>query len=288
MTLRSVPTRLDTELRNAEGDYHGSVSTSWPLPDDVRLLDNYLLFDREGGRSPVRYATASMTRSLLPEFVRLRNGSTDQIVVFAAKYGALGLCGHGLPKYHTNRRETSERSLDACMFPSAGYEADAESIVDWILYASRAAELLELSLRPFEALDILEQGALWTVNGWLRLAFIHPRLARSNGQFAVELGNGTLFGAIVVQLMYVIAGGGTGLVCCAGCRTWFSPKRRPATGKRSFCESKDCKMEAQRFASYDYRTRNQGNPERPRLDRGRRVAARSGTSNKAAIPRSSN
>jgi hypothetical protein len=287
MTIRSVPTRLDTELRNADGDYNGSVSTSWALPDDVRLLDDYLLFDREGGRGPVRYATASMTRSLLPEFVRLRNGSTDQIVAFAAKYGALGLCGHGLPKYHTNNREPSERSLDACMFPSAGYEADAESIFDWIRYASRAAELLELSLRPLETLSFLEQGALWSVDGWLRLAFIQPSLTRRNGHFAVELGNGTLFGAIVVQLMYVIAGGGTGLACCAGCRTWFSPKRQPATAKRSFCESKTCKKEAQRFASHDYRRRNQDNPERPKLDRGTRIAARSGTPHKAATPPSS-
>ena len=274
MMVRSVPIRLQTELSNADGDYHGSISTSWALPSEVRLLDGYLLFDWEGGRRPeARYPTARTTRSLLPEFVRLRNGSTDQIVAFAAKYGALGLCGHGLPKYHTNGREPSKRPLDVCMFPSPGYEADAESIVDWIRYASRTAELLELSGRPFETLNWLEQGELWGVGGWLTLAVIHPSLTRANGQFAVELGNGTLFGAIVVQLMYVIAGGGTGLVCCTGCRAWFSPKRQPVKGQRSFCDSKECKKKAQLLASFDYRENNRLDPSRVKLERGARVAA---------------
>ncbi len=268
---RAASRALDAFLIGADGNYHASVGrTSWALPFGVRIDQGFLLFDWTGPDRGRGFTTARAERSNLVDFVNLAGATDDEIASFAKVHGALGLCGHGLPKYHPHLRPTSDWPPDVCMVASEGPEADAESIDDWRRSAIYAEGLLRLARIPYETLGIGDQGYLNSVGDWIVLASVRPTLERGDGRVSVVLGNGTLFGAIAVQLMYVVAGGGPGLAFCTGCELWFSPTRAPAAGQRSFCGR--CKKKAGSLASLDYRRRNREDPQRQKLDRGRRLA----------------
>src|ERR1035437_812958 len=92
---------VEGRLVGPDGDYHGSISpAAWDLPDAVRVEDGYLLFDWGRGRKRPDDIGDSGDRSLLIEFIKLGMASDETIAEFARRHGALGLCGHGISKYH--------------------------------------------------------------------------------------------------------------------------------------------------------------------------------------------
>jgi hypothetical protein len=249
---------VEAALFGADGTYHASVGrTSWPLPIRVRLSDGCLLFDWELTWPGRWFDGGTASRSLLLKFLELRTGNEGKAIEFATRYGALGLCGHGLPQNHPSLQPGRIGAPDLCWATRPGLEPNAESISDWARYAQQAAALLELNARPYETLNSDQQVELATLDGWMALGGVGVNLRRLKSSYAIEVGNGTLFGAIAAQLMYVIAGGGRGLVSCSGCGQWFSPSRRPGPGKRSFCPKEACRTKAARaLAARDYRLRN--------------------------------
>jgi hypothetical protein len=90
---------------------------------------------------------------------------------------------------------------------------------------------------------------------------IVPRLAWSNDpralrmEFSDRAGGGaiSLLGALTVQLMGAIVG--TGFAVCSHCGAVFSPSRRPASSRRSYCHQPVCKKASRLQAKIDFRKR---------------------------------
>jgi hypothetical protein len=90
----------------------------------------------------------------------------------------------------------------------------------------------------------------------------------------VALGRGTLLAGLAVQLLYLAAGGGREIVKCSGCGAWYAPRRRPSAGQsQTWCPT--CRADGSAAAHYQAlkRKRDRADPDRPRLERGRRVTA---------------
>jgi hypothetical protein len=153
-----------------------------------------------------------------------------------------------------------------CTEPSGGPEEDAESIERWRHYAARAVALLNFAAESAERVEP-NYWVIGELNDLMDDAFVRPQLSWSGRVTRMTLGNGTLLGALLMQLMYVVAGGGRGLVQCHGCRRWFTPARAPSPGRRSWCDGKTCRAAARSAASKDYRQRNRDFPNRVRRTR---------------------
>jgi len=261
MTKRPTPDPVQVALTNEAGSYSASIErTSWPLPFEVRVDSGWLLFDWVGGDRGQGFSVEDGDPSLLAEFARLASASDEEIAAFARANGALGLCGHGRPHGHPPRGQ------GMCTEPSGGPEEDAEFIERWRHYAARAVALLEFAAESAERVEP-NYWADGELNGLIDDAFVRPQLSSSGRVTRITLGNGTLLGALLMQLMYVVAGGGRGLVQCHGCRKWFTPARAPSPGRRSWCKEKTCKADARSTASKDYRRRNRDFPNRQRRKR---------------------
>jgi len=69
----------------------------WPVPPEVRLEGDFLLY-APLPRDPAKLRfTSRPTSRLLLEFVALAEAQADQIEAYAKKWGVLGLCKHGFP-----------------------------------------------------------------------------------------------------------------------------------------------------------------------------------------------
>ena len=233
------------------------------------MEDGWLLFDWAGEHQGRGFSVENGDPSLLAEFAGLASASDEEIAAeevaaFARANGALGLCGHGRPHGHPPRGQ------GMCAEPSGGPEEDAESIERWRHYAAKAVALLNFADESAERV-VPTYWAIRELNGLIDDAFVRPQLSSSGRVTRMTLGNGTLLGALLMQLMYVVAGGGRGLVQCHGCRKWFTPARAPSPGRRSWCDKPTCKAGARGAASKDYRRRNRDFPNRKRRKRVGRV-----------------
>ncbi|MGO9181359.1 MAG: hypothetical protein ACLQBX_10915 [Candidatus Limnocylindrales bacterium] len=265
MTKRPASDPAQVALTAEDGSYNASIErTSWALPFGVRVDSGWLLFDWVGEHRGRGFSSENGDLSLLAEFAGLVSASDDEIATFARANGALGLCGHGRPLGHPPRGQLQ------CTEPSGGPEEDAESIERWRHYAARAEALLrfeEVSAEQF----VPNGWVIAELDGLIADAFVRPQLSSSGQGMRITLGNGTLLGALLMQLMYVVAGGGRGLVQCQGCRKWFTPARAPSPDRQSWCNAEECRFAARRAAAKAYRRRNRDNPTRVKLQRGPRI-----------------
>lgn len=95
------------------------------------------------------------------------------------------------------------------------------------------------------------------VSRWLELADVRPALrwgTPTSVEVEFEAVPASLFGALGVQLMAMLGRSNPPRRCDA-CGRFFSPARRPSTGKRRFCSRPECKREAVNAAKRDARAR---------------------------------
>jgi hypothetical protein len=93
------------------------------------------------------------------------------------------------------------------------------------------------------------QRALVTfaVNGWLEWGRARPQVIWNSPTPTIELTTGgflaadRLLGALALQLTYVVASS-EGVATCFACGRFYTPRRRPAARRRSFCP--DCGLRA--------------------------------------------
>ena len=259
MTKRPTAPPAPGSLVDEDGSYYASIEpTSWTLPFEVRVESGWLLFDwfGDGGRG---FSVENGDPSLLAEFAGLVSASDEEIAAFARANGDLGLCGHGRPSGHPPRGQLP------CLEPSGGPEEDAESIERWRKYAASAEALLKYTASTERYVHTY--WAIGELNDLISDAFVRPQLRSSGRGTRITLGNGTLLGALLMQLMYVVARDDQGFVQCHGCRKWFRPARAPSPGRRSWCDQPTCKAGARSTASKDYRRRNRDFPNRKRRKR---------------------
>jgi len=92
-------------------------------------------------------------------------------------------------------------------------------------------------------------AVVYSVNEWLDLGRVGPVLAWWTAAPEVTFGRRSLFSALALQLMATI--GRHGLATCDACGRPYFVRRRPARGRRNFCDDKACKREAWRLAKRD-------------------------------------
>ena len=94
------------------------------------------------------------------------------------------------------------------------------------------------------------------VQEWLVLGDVRPRPEWGAADATISLSGTGLFGALAVQLAFAVCQA-DGFASCSACGTPFVPQRRPAPGRRTYCE--DCRAEGKpvRDAARAYRARQQ-------------------------------
>jgi len=104
---------------------------------------------------------------------------------------------------------------------------------------------------------------LWrAIDGIVGRCQVRPRLAWGTAvgnsmrvEFSDKVGRGriSLLGALTIQLLGAVVG--TGFAVCSHCGAVFTPTRKPAAARRSYCERLECKKASHRDAKADYRRR---------------------------------
>jgi hypothetical protein len=152
--------------------------------------------------------------------------------------------------------------------------------------AEREAGVWSIALRPFPPrsdappaiLDQLQGPDRVTQRRWLldraiarwtNVAGIQvvPDFA---GAQPVRLGVRSLFGALAVQLLFAVVRAPF-TRSCAGCGKLFSPSRKPRSEEKSWCPRCKRKERDHAAASARFRAREEADPNRAKLARGRRV-----------------
>ena len=94
------------------------------------------------------------------------------------------------------------------------------------------------------------------IAGWLQLGDVRPESSWIDN-LEVQLSGEGLVGALAIQLFLAVAGS-DGLAMCSSCNMPYAPKRRPAPGKRHYCEKDECCVKARsRDAQRDRRRRSE-------------------------------
>ena len=206
---------------------------------------------------------------MLDIFVRV--STPEDVRDFAAAYGPLGLCTHGLPWLHVFEPDEGFRRL---WVPddSACQHGDKEGTKDWLKWVASARGLLSAAaslhagvlpsledwtriaagLSPGEDGGTFHQyvqehglaearlmlgDCLWF---WLRMSDVRPKFAWDpEPQFFLDSGT---FGQLGIQLMQAVSHA-HGLAICSGCGNPYMRKgRKPQAGRRNYCP--DCGITA--------------------------------------------
>jgi hypothetical protein len=218
------------------------------------------VFTREGKTQSTGQRPRKVSPRLWQDFASLANAKkSEEIRAFAERWG---------PLRHRN------------------VTAESEELEQWRYFAKLASALLKGSV----ALGQAQPGANedWkTICSWLNMRF-NPDLsgpdrrpsipyrcallARAlNRWYSLSLGNTligwqedklviapaatTLFGIIGLQLAYRITGA-TQMLVCHHCTRFFTPERKPSSGKRAFCPTCRRHAKPQLYAMRDYRIRS--------------------------------
>jgi hypothetical protein len=251
-----------------EGPYPSSAHLSpefpWgPLPDSGYWLSWH--FDRD------HHEVTPEPTECLREFVRLAGATSEAVLKFARKWGALGICRHGYPFTHTSRQNESWRgpagSGRGCgpMQPpiASGIRGMWEPVEAWYHYASEALEMLTAmvylgqgELASSESFRVSPQrdGKASTLfadhlrnqqfiltgklTHWLDLSGLQPRAVWWPHAPVphVQISALGIFAILAVQLAAALTSP-LGLYLCDECQYPFEPPngRRPRRDKRRYC-----------------------------------------------------
>lgn len=257
----------------------------WWALGDVRVDEQrvYWSSQQPDGAPPTRKIVPAP--GMLEQFVRLHDGSPEQIASFARTWGILGFCQHDLLVLACE----SCRSLT----PHTG----AESLDNWRIWAGHARALLVIASRlhdarrptdaEWRAVFARYPAVEWERDGhrladvpwwpreieadrWRLAAFVNQWLDFGGARIGLnwdgnapsvliyarqgpEPGRGPLFPQLGAQLL-MAAARSEGLAWCSACGYPYFPPRRPAHTRRNYCA--DCRQRAaRRDAARAYRQR---------------------------------
>ena len=210
------------------------------------------------------------TEGMLDAFVALPDAQPGDFLKFAKKWGLLGLCfNHELPYHHD---------------PSCKGAAVRESIAGWRRLARQARAMLRIAVdlhryderdpkRPLgdEADWVVLEGNITAdvsrrirgsvslargvlgnhVHRFLEIGGIEVQFVWYHERPSISLTGEYLFAIVATQLAFAVARS-EGLAICVACGRPYSPTRRPAKGRRNYCDP--CRTDGvpQRHASRDY------------------------------------
>lgn len=262
--LRNLMTKPTLERVFASGRYWAAAMDGVAETDEGTVLTAVVSRDELSGEPeivPVRFERPS---NLLERFARLATGSQDDITACAQEWGLLGLCSkHGKPWPHGV-------TLSAC----EGFQG-WERVSDWQVLAGQVEAVLRISAKlrkswrakssepapvqdwiPLAGQDLPEPG--WprrtADSDWIWLGnhltvwyfWAEPQLDLRwgpEGRLDIDLTARGLFGIIYRELVFTVARI-DGFAICDGCGRPFVPKRKPASGKKSWCDDPECNTRA--------------------------------------------
>jgi hypothetical protein len=210
---------------------------------------------------------------LLEPFIRLSEGSADDVLAFAQDHGMLGICSaHWSPWTHkyvlggSDCRPAGREKVEAWFMwtnefrailsvaealhhrrvpPRAAWKELMES--GWIRDADPYLHG-ETSAPPRAEFKHLQE----LVGVYLDMADVSPLISYDPPQWAMF--SRTLLGNLLVELAFATMNV-DGLAICSGCAVPFVPSRRPSTGRRIFCKRCRANRVPQKLAMRDYRAR---------------------------------
>jgi hypothetical protein len=201
---------------------------------------------------------------LLDQFVQLREAPDEELLKFARRWGTLGLCEHGLPRFHPRHgwcdglRLRSHTRSGAGVFiePLAGWRQVADAFRSTL---NLGAEINQGRLgseddwkrampnATFEKppkTDAARALLMVVVNGWLSSADVRPEFGWGNGEWQIRLkasdGPTGLSGHLALGLALAVAKK-DGLVICSSCHGSYMPNRRPNPHRRNYCPKCGCR-----------------------------------------------
>jgi len=255
------------------------------VPKEIRLVSEELVWNTKGV-----FSKAQSQSNLLVDFIKLADSNPEDILVFAQKWGVLGLCQHSLPSSH--RLPTSLEEWNSPPDPDRFCEPKGvEPLIEWRSWARKYRAVLNITWNlnldktgDEKDWELLYEDAAYkddydvivslqadsrglfekiliqdVVNNYLFIGDVRPSLVLVEFEYAevqprIDLGNHgiyRLFGALAVQLMVAVSQT-EGFALCSGCGTAYFPKRRPRAGEGHYCE--DCgRKVALRNAAKRYR-----------------------------------
>jgi hypothetical protein len=276
------------------------ASMSWPVPLPPRLVVTRVGGGRRSDRCslpPVDMPTLvwdSADRSshwvrarkgLVLQFANLADARPAAFRRFAATWGPLALCSHGLPATHL----PIDLIYDAPDISDCGANSRREEeIARWRQFATEANFIIRITAmlkdgipsprdlwepmghlaydEPLEAsidwaetyagsrdqptrrqqVDTQRAGLEHWINWWLRVAGIGPALIWGQGLELV--GRGSLFGAIAFQLAHLAHSEGN-VSWCAVCGRLFSTVHKRQSGRNAYCNRTNCRERGRRRLS---------------------------------------
>jgi hypothetical protein len=240
-------------------------------PDSIELTEDRLTWATVKGYREVRPGIR-----LLTEFLALNDAKPDEILNYARRWGVLSICEHNLPSSH------------AADCRALGWHDGGrlwEPLAVWRRFARDGRALLNVASqlnagKPGAAEDwgaifvdqttpgpapwwqqSVEADALMltqVLNEWLGLGNVRPYVGRSRRSgLIIHLGGGSsgLFGVLAVQLV-MAAAASEGFAMCSACGGPYLPRRRPAAGRRRYCEKCREAGASIRDAARDYKRRS--------------------------------
>ena len=251
---------------------------SWraPRPTQISVRDGQLVWDappRPGlGFLP---RTVRSGAGMLEAFALLSEAGDEAILKYARKWGVLGLCAqHGKPMSHVPTRLWWKGELDehpVCKPAGPLRGPSRESIQRWRAYAAQAQAALDIAAElsrpgrprtvdggrwePLEELyppgvmkpilrasDVPSQRRLLAaaVQEWLELGDAQMSFQWTGDRPQYDLGTGSLFGALALQLSLTVARLDA-LVICDACGRSYIPRRQNRPGVPRRCPDPECR-----------------------------------------------
>lgn len=101
------------------------------------------------------------------------------------------------------------------------------SLADWDAFHGRPA-------RTLPDLNTARAVVMDRVDRWMTEGRVQPSMCWHSDRVEVVFGNGTLFGALAVQLLSSVAKRAT-FVTCSECAAIYAPRRQPRADRRNYC-----------------------------------------------------
>lgn len=202
----------------------------------------------------------------LEPFLRLAEGSLDDILAFANRYGILGLCKHSMPWTHNIQGwDPFGSDVPICGTPLSG----AERVDAWIGHSAQFRNIIRISaalhrghLPPRDVVLSRRSEADSTRATWDDVKFLVNRnLHRANIRPSISydppslvFSSHTLYGHLAMELALMTMKV-DGLYICSGCANPYVPEHKPRTGTRSYCATCRKTKVPEKLAMRRYRAR---------------------------------
>ena len=215
----------------------------------------------------------------LLDFLKLADGSANDVRAFIANWGALDLCRHGLPASHWPLESDAAPRLGPRCLEADGDGAHGRDLIKTIRAWSRMCRAtLRLGLELVAGENSLGRREDWNTLGTYLPANAHDANERLSDVLNAWLGLGLVwvqvdllasprlrltasgpFGIIARELVRAVMN--STMAICNGCTEPFEPSRAPRWGEDTYCAKTQCKGIARARASKRsrQRTRRLGN-----------------------------